>query len=140
APAKCGFVSLVRVGRVGGMDVEQARLPAIMWVSKPMTRPDRRACLPIIPHPCGRPGGRAHRAGTRPLPQPTRPAPPDRRPSTAARPTACAERGTGRGGLRGTGWREVVAAIGEWAADAPGQALAALGVRRHPLTGAFRPP
>ena len=37
------------------MDVEQARPPAIMWVSKPMTRPDRRACLPIIPHPCCRP-------------------------------------------------------------------------------------
>jgi hypothetical protein len=31
-------------------------------------------------------------------------------------------------------------AIGEWAADAPGQVLAALGVRRDPLTGAFRPP
>jgi hypothetical protein len=33
-----------------------------------------------------------------------------------------------------------LAAIGEWAADAPGQVLAALGVRRDPLTGAFRPP
>jgi hypothetical protein len=33
-----------------------------------------------------------------------------------------------------------LAAIGEWAADAPGPVLAALGVRRHPLTGAFRPP
>jgi DDE_Tnp_1-associated len=32
------------------------------------------------------------------------------------------------------------AAIGEWAADAPGQVLAALGTRRDPLTGAFRPP
>src|SRR5918995_1200493 len=31
------------------MDVEQARPPAIMWVSKPITRPDRRAGLPIIP-------------------------------------------------------------------------------------------
>jgi hypothetical protein len=31
------------------VDVEQARLPAIMWVSKPMTRQDRRACLLIIP-------------------------------------------------------------------------------------------
>jgi hypothetical protein len=30
---------------------EQARPPAIMWVSKPMTRPDRRACLLIIPIP-----------------------------------------------------------------------------------------
>ena len=33
-----------------------------------------------------------------------------------------------------------LAAIGEWAADAPGPVLAALGVRRDPLTGAFRPP
>jgi hypothetical protein len=33
-----------------------------------------------------------------------------------------------------------LAAIGEWAADAPGLVLAALGTRRDPLTGAFRPP
>ncbi len=33
-----------------------------------------------------------------------------------------------------------LAAIGEWAADAPGQVLAALGTRRDPLTGAWRPP
>ena len=33
-----------------------------------------------------------------------------------------------------------LAAIAEWAADAPGPVLAALGVRRHPLTGAWRPP
>jgi DDE_Tnp_1-associated len=33
------------------MDVEQARLPAIMWVSKPMTGLDRRACLFIISIP-----------------------------------------------------------------------------------------
>jgi predicted transposase YbfD/YdcC len=33
-----------------------------------------------------------------------------------------------------------LAAIGEWAADAPGPVLAALGTRREPLTGAFRPP
>jgi predicted transposase YbfD/YdcC len=33
-----------------------------------------------------------------------------------------------------------LAAIGEWAADAPGPVLAALGARRDPLTGAFRPP
>jgi predicted transposase YbfD/YdcC len=33
-----------------------------------------------------------------------------------------------------------LAAIGEWAADAPQPVLAALGVRRHPLTGAWRPP
>jgi predicted transposase YbfD/YdcC len=33
-----------------------------------------------------------------------------------------------------------LAAIGEWASDAPSQVLAALGVRRDPLTGAWRPP
>ena len=33
-----------------------------------------------------------------------------------------------------------LAAIGEWANDAPGQVLVALGVRRDPWTGAFRPP
>jgi DDE_Tnp_1-associated/Transposase DDE domain len=33
-----------------------------------------------------------------------------------------------------------LAAIGEWASDAPCQVLAALGVRRDPLTGAWRPP
>ena len=38
-----------------------------------------------------------------------------------------------------TGARSL-AAIGEWASDAPGQVLAALGVRRHPLTGTWQPP
>jgi predicted transposase YbfD/YdcC len=33
-----------------------------------------------------------------------------------------------------------LAAIGEWAADAPGPVLAALGARRDPLTAAWRPP
>jgi predicted transposase YbfD/YdcC len=33
-----------------------------------------------------------------------------------------------------------LAAIGEWASDAPGQVLAALGVRRDLLTGTWRPP
>ena len=31
-------------------------------------------------------------------------------------------------------------AVGEWVADAPPQVLAALGVRRDPLTGRFEPP
>jgi hypothetical protein len=33
-----------------------------------------------------------------------------------------------------------LAAIGEWAADAPPHILAALGMRRDPLTGAWQPP
>ncbi|WP_433345824.1 transposase family protein [Microtetraspora malaysiensis] len=31
-------------------------------------------------------------------------------------------------------------AVAEWAADAPQQVLALLGVRRDPLTGRYRPP
>src|SRR5262245_57279248 len=46
ASAKCGLVWLVM-----GVEVEQARPPAILWVSKPMTRPDRRARPLIIPIP-----------------------------------------------------------------------------------------
>jgi hypothetical protein len=38
-----------------------------------------------------------------------------------------------------TGARSL-AAIGEWANDAPGQVLAALGVRRDLLSGTWRPP
>jgi DDE family transposase len=37
------------------------------------------------------------------------------------------------------GARSLVA-IGEWASDAPGQVLAALGTRRNPWTGAWQPP
>jgi predicted transposase YbfD/YdcC len=33
-----------------------------------------------------------------------------------------------------------LAAVGEWVADAPPQVLAALGIRRDPLTGRFEPP
>jgi hypothetical protein len=33
-----------------------------------------------------------------------------------------------------------LAAIGEWAADAPGPVLAALGVRRDPLRRVYQPP
>ena len=33
-----------------------------------------------------------------------------------------------------------LAAVGEWVADAPPQVLAALGIRRDPLTGRFQPP
>jgi transposase len=108
APSKCGLVWLVMVGSVGRVDVEQARLPAIMWVSKPMTRPDRRACLLIIPHCCGCPAaGRARRAGPRPVPQPARPPRPDHRPPPPARPTASTGRRARRRGLRGPGRRQV---------------------------------
>jgi ubiquinone/menaquinone biosynthesis C-methylase UbiE len=37
-----------------GVNVEQARFPAIMWLSKPMTRTGDRACPHIIAHHCHR--------------------------------------------------------------------------------------
>ena len=42
--------------------------------------------------------------------------------------------------MRGVGRGEVLAAIGEWAGDAPCHVLAALGVRHNPWTGVWRPP
>jgi predicted transposase YbfD/YdcC len=119
---------------------EQARPPAIMWVPKPRTRPDRRACLLIIPHPHGRSCGRTRRA--------------DQRPGRSlledlaqlADPRQRRGRRHALVGVLGVAVCAVLAgarslaAIGEWAADAPGQVLAALGTRRDPLTGAFRPP
>ncbi|HEX8858726.1 MAG TPA: transposase family protein [Actinomycetes bacterium] len=122
------------------MDVEQARPPAIMWVSKPMTRPDRRACLRIIPIPAA-----AHAAAPTALA-------PDQCRSLLDHLAQLADPRQRRGRRHAlsavlavaacavlAGARSL-AAIGEWAADAPGQVLAALGVRRDPLTGAFRPP
>jgi hypothetical protein len=105
APAKCGLVWLAMIERVSRVDIEQAWPPAIMWVSNPMTRPDRRARLLIIAHPGGRPCGRACRAGRRPVLQPARRPCPTLRSSTATRPPACAGRGAGRSGLRGAGRR-----------------------------------
>jgi hypothetical protein len=87
----------------------QARLPAIMWVSKPMTRPDRTAVparpaspFPRLPSgrlrpPCWHPASAAA-AG------PPRPA---RRPPPPARPTAPAGRRARRGVLCGAGRRQV---------------------------------
>jgi predicted transposase YbfD/YdcC len=121
------------------MDVEQARPPAIMWVSKPMTRPDRRAC-PSSPIPAA-----AHAVAPTALA-------PDQCRSLLDHLAQLADPRQRRGRRHAlsavlavaacavlAGARSL-AAIGEWAADAPGQVLAALGTRRDPLTGAFRPP
>jgi DDE_Tnp_1-associated/Transposase DDE domain len=111
-----------------------------MWVSKPMTRPDYRACPPSCPIPA---------AAQRPDP-PAALAPEHYRDllDYLAQITDPRHRRGRRYALSVVLAVAVVAvltgasslaAIGEWASDAPGQVLAALGVRRD-LTGAFRPP
>ena len=109
--------------------------------SHDQTGPDRRACPSSSPSPRSPSGW---------------PRPP-RWPPTSA--TACSTTSPrsptpDTGAADGTRWSPCfgvtvcavlagarsLAAIGEWAADAPRPVLAALGVRRHPLTGAFRPP
>jgi hypothetical protein len=101
--------------------------------SHSMTRPDHRACL-FIPHSRGRPRGRTCRAGSRPVPQSARGPRHHHRPAPPPRPTAHAGRGPGRGSRPVLAVASSLAAIGEWATDAPGQALAALGTRRDPLS------
>lgn len=63
ASAKCGFGWIVGCEDRSGWDVEQARTPAIVWLSRPMTRLEARARPRIIPHRRHRPSaGRARRA------------------------------------------------------------------------------
>jgi hypothetical protein len=99
---------------------EQARPPAIMWVSKPMTRPDRRACLLIIPLTAA-----AHAAAPAALTS-------DQCRSLLEDLAQLADPRQRRGrrhALVGVAVCAVLAgaksltAIGEWAADAPGQAV-----------------
>ena len=141
ASAWCGLVSLVMAGWMGRVDMNQARLPAIMGMSKPLTIPDRRACLSIIPLPAA-----VHRLGA-----PATLAPEQCRSllGSLARIADPRHRRGRRHALSAVlavavaavlaGARSL-AAVGEWASDAPCQVLAALGVHRHPLTGAWRPP
>jgi len=112
-----------------------------MWLSKPMTRPDHRACPPssLI-------AGAAHQ-----LHEPAALAPEQCRDLLDSLAQIADPRH--RRGRRHTlvtvlavavaavlaGARSL-AAIGEWANDAPCQVLAALGVRRDLLTGTWRPP
>jgi predicted transposase YbfD/YdcC len=121
--------------------VEQARLPAIMWVSKPMTL---RTAVPACSSSSI--AAVAHR-----LTAPTAPAP-DQCRSLLDHLAHIADPRHRRGRRHALGTVLAVAvaavlagarslaAIGEWAADAPGPVLAALGARRDPLTGAWRPP
>jgi len=126
---------------MGWVDVKQARTPALMRVSKPMTRPEARACPFIIPIP----------AATQRLDAPAALAPEQcrclldalaqltdprhrrgrRHPLTTVLAVAVVAVLAGATSL---------AAIGEWASDAPCGVLATLGVRRDLLTRAFRPP
>jgi hypothetical protein len=119
----------------------QARLPAIMWVSQPMTSPDRRVCLLIIPIA----------AVAQRLAPPAALAP-DQCRSLLDSLAQLADPRHRRGRRHALGWVLAVAvaavlagarslaAIGEWAADAPGPVLAALGARRDPLRRVWRPP
>ncbi len=126
------------------MEEERARRPAIMWVSKPLTRPHRRA-RPSSSHPRGHSAaGRARRAGARPVPQSAQGRRPDRRPPP--RPPRPPRRWHALGTVLAVAACAVLsgatslAAIAEWAADAPGPVLATLGVRRHAPPGAWQPP
>jgi hypothetical protein len=107
-----------------------------------MTSPDRRACLLIISHSRGCPARLAAPAALAPdqcrdlldyLAQIADPS--HRRGRRHALTTVLAVAVAAvLAGARS------LAAIGEWAADAPCQVLASLGVRRDPLTGVWRPP
>ncbi|HEV8648087.1 MAG TPA: transposase family protein [Actinomycetes bacterium] len=106
-----------------------------------MTSPDRRACLPIIPIP----------AAAQRLAPPAALAPDQCRSllddlAQIADPRHQRGRRHALGAVLAVAVCAVLAgarslaAIGEWASDAPGQVLAALGTRRDPWTGAWRPP
>src|SRR5215218_9378445 len=128
------------VGRMGRVDVEQARLPTIMWVSKPVTRPDRRACPLIISHSRGcRSAGRDRHAGARQyrsllddLAQLADPRHRRGRRHTLTTVLAVAVAAVLAGARS-------LAAIGEWTSDAPDQVLAALGCAATRCAG-WRPP
>ena len=122
------------------MDVEQARLPAIMWCQSP--RPDRTAvpAPPSSPIPAAqRPAATATlapeqcRSLLEDLAQIADPRHRRGRRHTLATVLAVAVAAVLAGARS-------LAAIGEWASDAPDQVLAALGVRRDLLTRAWRPP
>jgi hypothetical protein len=94
--------------QVNRVDEEVGTAPRDHMVSKPMTRPDRRACLLIIPRCSGCPAAGPPRcAGTRPVPRSARSLRPARRPQTATRPAAHAGRGAGRGAGRRAGRGQV---------------------------------
>jgi len=113
---------------LAGLNVEQARFPAIMWLSKPMTRPDRRACPYIIPilaaaqrlAAAAALAPEQYRDLLDDLAQITDPRHRRGRRHALTAVLAVAVAGVLAGARS-------LAAIGEWASDAPGQVLAALG-------------
>src|SRR6266545_4767762 len=129
------------LGCVGRAGRGAGTAPGDHVVSKPMTRPDRRACPSSSPIP----------AAAQRLAPPAALAP-DQCRSLLEHLAQLADPRQRRGRRHALGTVLAVAAcavlagatslaaIAEWAADAPGPVLAALGVRRHPLTGAWRPP
>ena len=116
----------------------------IMWVSKPMIT-ERRACRVIIAdQPCpgdslGLPSGdRALLAGQCPsLAEHLARVPDPRDPRGVRHSLTSLLLAAVAAVLAGA---RSFTAIGEWAADAPPQVLAALGVRHDPLTRRFEPP
>jgi hypothetical protein len=105
-----------------------------MWVSKPMTRPDHRACASSSPIPAA-----AHAAAPAALTSAQCRSLLDHL-AQRADPRHHRGRRHPLAGVLGVavavtlaGARSL-AAIGEWTADAPAPVLAALGCRRHPLS------
>src|SRR5215212_78896 len=117
------------------MNVRQAREPETMRFSSPHDLTDTRACRPIIPHPRRRHRPRPCASACRQrVPWPAgaagdAPRPRDRRGRrhTLASVLAVSAAAVAAGA-------QSVAAIAEWATEAPWPILAALGVRCDPLT------
>src|SRR5512133_4019199 len=114
----------------------QARTPRIMWFPQPHD-PDGRPCLPTN-HPRSQPPGPPH--PRRPLQDSE---PPHLLASLASVPDPRATRGRrhrlvailGLAAAAVLAGARSIAAIAEWAADAPQPVRAALGTRRDPRTG-----
>jgi hypothetical protein len=112
----------------------QARTPRIMRLPHPHD-PDGRPCLPTH-HPRSQPPSPTSPTPTPPPPEHRRPAPAGLprlcpRPASDPWPPPSAGRHPGHGDRRGPGRARSIAAIAEWATDAPQPVRAALGAHHH---------